>query len=44
MKGERDLRIADCAYTEALLHPGWSVKTKHPPLPEAEEIPEGAVP
>ena len=39
VKGERGLsRITDCAYTEALLHPGWSVKTDLPPLPE------GAVP
>ena len=45
MKDERDLsRIADCAYTEALLHPGWSVETDLPPLPEPEEIPEGVVP
>jgi len=28
MKGERDLHwIADCAYTEVPLHPGWSVET-----------------
>ena len=35
MKDERDLsRIADCAYTGAMRHPGWSVKTDLPPLPE----------
>jgi hypothetical protein len=45
MKGERDLYwIAECAYTEALLHPGWSVETDLPPLPEAEELPEGVIP
>ena len=45
MKDERDLSwIADCAYTEALLHPGWSVETDLPPLPELEELPEDAVP
>jgi hypothetical protein len=45
MMGERDLYwIADCAYTEALLHPGWSVKTDLPSLPELEELPEDAVP
>ncbi len=45
MKGERDLsRITDCAYTEALLHPGWPVETDLPPLLEAEVLPEGAVP
>ncbi len=42
--GERDLtRIAGCASTGALLHPGWSVGTDLPPLPEAEEGPEGGV-
>jgi len=45
MKDERDLYwIAECAYTEALLHPGWSVETDLPLLPEAEELPEGAIP
>jgi hypothetical protein len=45
MKDERDLYwIADCAYTEALLHPGWSVEADLPPLPEPEELPEDAVP
>ena len=45
MKDERDLYwIADCAYTEALLHPEWSVETDHPPLLAAEENPEDAVP
>ena len=40
MKGERDLyRIADCAYTEALLHPGWSVETVLPPLPVVKGVP-----
>ena len=42
MKGGRDLSwIAGCASTEALLHPGWSVATDLPPLPEADELPEG---
>jgi len=45
MKDERDLYwIARCAYIEALLHPGWSVETDLPPLPEREELPEDAVP
>ena len=45
MKDKRDLYwIADCAYTEAALHPGWSVKTDLPPLPEPEGLPEDAVP
>jgi|GEM_PF-725253 len=45
MKDERDLYwIADCAYTEALLHPEWSVETDLPPLPELEELPEDAIP
>ncbi|MCK9278483.1 MAG: hypothetical protein M0P22_10385 [Methanoculleus sp.] len=45
MKDERDLSwIAECAYTEALLHPGWSVETDLPLLPAAEELPEGAIP
>ncbi|KUK47742.1 MAG: hypothetical protein XD74_1655 [Actinobacteria bacterium 66_15] len=45
MKDERDLYwIVECAYTEALLHPGWSVETDLPLLPEAEELPEGAIP
>ena len=45
MKDERDLYwIADCAYVEALLHPGWSVKPDLPPLPDPEELPEDAVP
>jgi len=40
MKDERDLsRIADCAYTEALLHPGWSVETVLPPLPVVKRVP-----
>ena len=39
MKGERDLYwIADCAYTEALLHPEWIVKIDLPPLPEPGEL------
>ena len=45
MKDERDLYwIADCAYIEALLHPGWSVETDLSPLPELEELPEDAIP
>ena len=45
MRDECDLSwIAGCAYTEALLHPGWSVETDLPPLPAAEELPEGAIP
>jgi len=44
MYGDRDLYwIAECAYTEALLHPGWSVETDLPPPPEPEELPEGAI-
>ena len=45
MKDEHDLSwIAECAYTEALLHPEWSVETDLPLLSEAEELPEGAIP
>jgi len=45
MKDERDLSwIAGCAYTGALLHPGWSVETDLPLLSEAEDLPEGAIP
>jgi len=45
MMGERDLYwIADCAYIKALLHPGCSVETDLPPLPEPEELPEDAIP
>ena len=34
MHSERDLSwIAGCARTEALLHPGWSVKTEPPRSP-----------
>jgi hypothetical protein len=45
VKDERDLSwIAGCAYTGALLHPGWSVETDLPLLPEAEELPEGVIP
>ena len=41
MKDERDLYwITECAYTEALLHPGWSVETDLPLL--LEELPGGA--
>ena len=45
MHGERDLyRIAGCAYTEALLYTRWSMETDLPPLPEPEELLEGAIP
>ena len=40
MKDERDLSwIAECAHTEALLHPGWSVESDLSLLSEAEEFP-----
>ena len=40
--GERDLtRIAGCASTGALLHPGWSVATDLPPLPEGRRARRG---
>ena len=40
MMGERDLYwIADCAYIEALLHPGCSVETDLPPAAGAGGTP-----
>ena len=44
MSDENDLYWIDHAAREiALLYPGWTVESTLLPLPEAEDVPEGAV-